>query len=100
MSLKEKISNIISSVEFWLTDGNSKGTSTGKTILLGLLIITPIFLIMIAPFLAWIAIAPEHRYDVKYEWLQNMSWIWPICIFALGFIGVIASMIYNSITGK
>jgi len=97
---KEKLINFIDSVEYWFSDGDNKGVSLWKTALLGLTIITPLFFIMAAPWLSWIAISPEHRYDEKYNWLQDMSWIWPVCIFALGFIGVLVSIIYNSINDR
>lgn len=92
-----KFTDFFNKIAYWFTDGTSKGTSIGKLILLGLTIITPIFLIMSAPWLAWVSIAPENRYDVKYNWLQDFMWIWPVCVFAIGFISVIVYMIYNYI---
>ena len=48
----KKLQDIFDKIAYWFTDGTSKGTSIGKLILLGLTIITPIFLIMSAPWLA------------------------------------------------
>jgi hypothetical protein len=84
--MKEKLTNLYKSISYWFTSGDSKGISIAKATLLGLLIITPIALIMLAPFIAWIAIPAENRYDIKYYWLQDMSWIWPIVLFGIGFI--------------
>ena len=92
-----KSKSVFNSIGYWITDGNLKGTSTGKLILLGLGIMVPIFLVAIAPFLAWISIAPEHRYDEKYYWLQDLSWIWPVCIVVLGVLSAIGYMLYNYI---
>jgi len=92
-----KIKLFFDLIGYWAIGGNSRGISIGKAVLLGLSIMTPIFLVALAPFLAWISIAPEHRYDEKYYWLQDMSWIWPVCIVALGFISTLAYIIYNNI---
>ena len=92
----EKLSDLSNSFGYWITGGSAKGTSLGKSILLGLLVIVPIFLIMSAPWLVWVSIAPEHRYDVKYNWLQDFMWIWPVVLFGLGFLSLLGYMIYNS----
>ena len=80
---------------YWVTDGTSKGTGIGKAILMGLTIITPLFLLMSAPWLAWTSISPEYRFDEKYNWLQDFMIAWPIVIFALGFFSAVGYMIYN-----
>jgi len=100
MNIKEKFSNFFESAGFWFTNGEVKGSSTGRLILLGLTIITPIFLIMSAPWLAWISIAPEHRYDLQYNWLQDFMWIWPVVLFGIGFLSLLSYMIYMSITNR
>lgn len=84
--MKEKIANLYKSIHYWFFAGDSKGISLGKAVILGLSIVTPLFLIMAAPFLAWISIPADKRYDEKYYWLQDMSWIWPVVLFGIGFI--------------
>ena len=90
-----KATDFFNKLGYWFTSGGSKGAGLGKIILMGLSIITPLFLIMSAPWLAWVSIAPEHRYDVQYDWLQDFMIIWPICLFAIGFFSAIGYMIYN-----
>ena len=51
---------------------------------------------MAAPWLAWVALSPETRYLAQYDWLQEFAWIWPTCLFAIGFLSTIVYMIYNS----
>lgn len=85
MNLFEKIGDYFGTGNFTL----------GKAVTLGLGIITPIFLFVLTPFIVWIAIPAEHRYDEKYYWLQDMSWIWPVCWVGIGFLSAIGWMIYN-----
>lgn len=90
-----KATDFFNKIGYWFTDGGAKGTGILKLILLGLTIITPLFLIMAAPWLAWTSISPEYRFDEKYYWLQDFMIAWPIVIFALGFFSVIGKLIYN-----
>lgn len=96
-TFKEKLSNITNSLGFWFTGGTAKETPTWRLALLGLSIMTPIFLIMSAPWLAWISIAAENRYDVKYNWLQDFMIAWPIALFGVLFLSVVGYLIYNGV---
>jgi len=94
----DKFSKISNSIGYWFTDGVSKGTSIGKLILMGLSIMTPLFLIGASFWLRWISISPEHRYDVKYNWLQDMAWIWPVSLLGgVCFLGLVGWLIYNGV---
>ena len=92
--------DLFNKLGLWITNGTNPGFTTGEAVILGLSIMTPIFLIMLAPFLIWLALPSALQNSDKYYWLQNMGWIWPLCIFGLGFIGVIGIMIYSGVTGK
>lgn len=85
---------IIDSIQDYLSEGKF---TIGKAMIVGFSVITPLFLIMSAPWLSWIAIAPEHRYDVKYNWLQDFMWIWPVCLFGVIFLSLVGWMIYNNL---
>ena len=94
----KKLTDFFNKVGFWFTSGTSKGTGLGKLILLGLSIATPLFLILSSFWLRWISIAPEHRYDSKYNWLQDMAWIWPLSLGGgVCFLGVVGWLIYSGV---
>lgn len=95
--LSDKLSDLSSSFGYWITGGSAKGTSLGKTILMGLLVIVPIFLIMAAPWLGWVSIPAEHRYDIQYNWLQDFMWIWPVSLFGVMFLSIIGWLIYDGV---
>ena len=95
----DSFSNFFNKLGFWFTGGDSKGkTPVGRLVLLGLLIMTPIFLIGASFWLRWISISPEHRYDAKYNWIQDMAWIWPLSFLGgVCFLGVVGWLIYSVI---
>lgn len=95
-TFKEKLSNLSNKFGFWITNGTSK-TSSGKLILLGLMIMVPILLAMITPWLVWVGIAPEHRYDIQYNWLQDFMIIWPLALFGIMFLSVVGWLIYSGV---
>lgn len=90
----DKISNITNSLGYWFTGGVSKETPIGRLVLLALSILVPIVLILIAPWLAWLSIAPEHRYYAQYNWLQDLQFYWPLSIGILLFLATVGGLIY------
>lgn len=87
---------IFDKIMFFLN--GDKKTSLGKTILMGLMVMVPVLLILIAPWLGWISIPADQRYDVKYNWLQDLMVIWPLVLFGVSFLSLIGWFIYDGIT--
>ena len=79
---------------FYKIVGNGRfGLSKAMTI--GLIIMVPILIVALIPFIVWFSIPADTRYSEKYYVLQDLMWIWPVCLVGLGFLGAIGWMIYN-----
>jgi len=91
MKIKKKF---IESIYFFFSEKSSNVTFIGLSIMI------PIFLLMMTPWLIFISIPIEKRNSGDFQWLENMSWIWPICIFAICFIGLIVRTLYNEYLKK
>jgi len=85
-----------------IVDYFSKGTLVSNMVL-GLCLITPIFLVAAFPAIVLYGFIPSGiRYEERFYWLQDMSWIWPCVIVGIGFLSALGYMIYNNLrdTGK
>lgn len=71
------------------------GFSMGRAILAGLVVMTPIFLFILAPSIIFYSMDGSIRYK-KYPWLEDFAWIWAACTFGIMFLTV---LIYLIVTG-
>jgi hypothetical protein len=72
-----------------------KHITLGKTIIAGLTIMVPLFLIVLLPSIIFYTKNSSTRYD-EYAWLETFSWVWILCTFGAMFLTVV---IYLIITG-
>ena len=92
-----KASNFFNTIGFYLTGGSNKGTTTCNNIILGLLVVVPVFLVMIAPYFAWLGLSPTNQASDKFYWLQSLALIWPLSLFGVLAVALIAWVIYNAV---
>ena len=71
-----------------------------KNIFLSLAVMIPITCVAIFFWVWWLCIPAEHRYDAKYNWLQDAMIITPLVLVGALFIGGIAWMLFNYIRDK
>jgi uncharacterized membrane protein len=72
-----------------------KHIGLGKTILAGLVVMVPLFLIVTLPSIIFYSMDPAISYE-KYPWLETFSWVWILCSFGAMFLTVV---IYLIVTG-